>query len=455
MHHLPAAWHIGRPLWRDDRESAFTMCTQRLNPFQEPIRMQLVTMRLVALVLMMFAVAACDLTPPVAPDDPPAATAAPGDEAPADPAPADEAPSDPVPDDEAPAAPPAAAPAEGYLSADGARLVDAAGETVRLTGINWFGLETSNCAPHGLWQINLRDSMQQMADLGFNTLRLPFATACIEEGATANGINAQANPDLVGLSPIEIMDTVIETAGDLGMKVFLDRHALERDNRTNLWYYDTYSEERWISDWVMLAQRYAGNATVIGADLHNEPYDEACWGCGDPALDWQAAAERAGNAILEVNPDWLIIVEGVEESPAGNNWWGGNLSEAGAVPVELSNPAKLVYSPHEYATSVFRQEWFDAADFPDNLPGIWDTFWGYLVDEEIAPLIVGEFGTTLEATEDQQWLAELMAYMDAKGISWTFWSWNPNSGDTGGILNDDWTTINEEKYGFLEPSLAP
>jgi endoglucanase len=125
------------------------------------------------------------------------------------------------------------------------------------------------------------------------------------------------------------------------------------------------------------------------------------------------------------------------------------------VPVPLSNPAKLVYSPHEYATSVFRQEWFDAADFPDNLPGIWDTFWGYLVDEEIAPLIVGEFGTTLEATEDRQWLAELMAYMDARGISWTFWSWNPNSGDTGGILNDDWTTINEETYGFLKPSLAP
>ena len=59
-------------------------------------------------------------------------------------------------------------------------------------------------------------------------------------------------------------------------------------------------------DWKMLAQRYAGNTTVIGADLHNEPHAEgtnpaatgACWGCGDTARDWRLAAERAGNAIL-------------------------------------------------------------------------------------------------------------------------------------------------------------
>jgi endoglucanase len=250
------------------------------------------------------------------------------------------------------------------------------------------------------------------------------------------------------------MDAVIDYAGELGMKVFLDRHALEQDNRTALWYNDAFSEERWISDWEMLAERYAGNSTVIGADLHNEPHDEACWDCGDAALDWKAAAERAGNAILEVNPDWLIIVEGVEETDDGTTWWGGNLSNAGDAPVELSSPEKLVYSPHEYATSVFRQPWFDEPDFPDNLPGIWDGFWGYLIDDGVAPLIVGEFGTTLEAEEDQQWLAELMTYMDQKGISWTFWSWNPNSGDTGGILNDDWTTVNQAKYEFLQPFLA-
>jgi endoglucanase len=32
---------------------------------------------------------------------------------------------------------------------------------------------------------------------------------------------------------------------------------------------------------------------------------------------------------------------------------------------------------------------------------------------------------------------------------WTFWSWNPDSGDTGGILLDDWKSVNTTKDGDL------
>jgi len=36
-------------------------------------------------------------------------------------------------------------------------------------------------------------------------------------------------------------------------------------------------------------------------------------------------------------------------------------------------------------------------------------------------------------------------------VSWTFWSWNPNSGDTGGILANDWRTVNQNKMAYLTP----
>ena len=39
------------------------------------------------------------------------------------------------------------------------------------------------------------------------------------------------------------------------------------------------------------------------------------------------------------------------------------------------------------------------------------------------------------------------------GISWAWWSWNPNSGDTGGIANDDWTTVNTAKQAIIQPYL--
>ena len=126
------------------------------------------------------------------------------------------------------------------------------------------------------------------------------------------------------------MDKIIGYAGSIGLKVILDRHRPDAGSQSALWYTSRYDEARWISDWEMLARRYAGNTTVIGADLHNEPHDEATWGDGNRATDWRLAAERAGNAILAVNPEWLIIVEGIECVAEACNWWGGNLQAAGA-----------------------------------------------------------------------------------------------------------------------------
>ncbi|HCP73827.1 MAG TPA: hypothetical protein DIU08_04210, partial [Ktedonobacter sp.] len=40
-------------------------------------------------------------------------------------------------------------------------------------------------------------------------------------------------------------------------------------------------------------------------------------------------------------------------------------------------------------------------------------------------------------------------------VNWTFWCWNPDSGDTGGILNDDWTTVNQAKEARLTAIMYP
>ena len=366
----------------------------------------------------------------------------------------------------------------GYLRTSGNKIVDATGTTVRITGINWFGMETDNKTFHGLWSNNpWRGQLDTMARLGYNTLRIPFSDDALKPGATASGVNDFVNPDLVGLSPLQILDKVIAYVGTKGMRVILDRHRPTAAGQSALWYTPAVPESTWISNWQMLARRYAGNTTVIGADLHNEPHAEgtnpaatgSCWGCGDPARDWRLAAERAGNAILSVQPNWLIFVEGVS-CPSGGlsnvwdndtsndedcGWWGGNLTRAAQFPVRLNVANRLVYSPHEYATSVFRQKWFDDPSFPANMPAIWDKYWGYLYRQNIAPIMMGEFGSTLQNPQDKVWLERLMAYTGTgvNGMSFTYWSWNPNSGDTGGIALDDWTNINTEKQAILQPYL--
>jgi endoglucanase len=198
--------------------------------------------------------------------------------------------------------------------------------------------------------------------------------------------------------------------------------------------------------------------------LHNEPHSvqgdptqSACWGCGNTARDWKLASQRAGNAIIAANPGWLIIVEGTDTNPVNgaSTWWGGDLSNAGNDPVVLNSPGHVVYSPHEYPASLYAQTWFSDPTYPNNMPAVWESHWGYLDTNNIAPVLIGEFGSRLTTTSDQQWLNALAigtpgtGYIRSKSLNWTFWSWNPNSGDTGGILNDDWTTVIQAKQSIL------
>ncbi|PZR10294.1 MAG: hypothetical protein DI532_18405 [Azospirillum brasilense] len=355
--------------------------------------------------------------------------------------------------------------ATGWFSTRGNQIVDAEGDIVKIAGVNWFGLESSNEAPHGLWARGYKEMMDQMVDLGFNTIRLPFSTDLLH-GGTPSGIDFSKNPDLQGLTGLQIMDRIVDYAGQIGLRIILDHHRSDAGAGTSgngLWYDATHPESQWISDWQMLATRYADDPTVIGADLHNEPYN-GTWGTGG-ATDWAAAAERAGNAIGSVNPNWLIFVEGIGTYDGQNYWWGGNLMGVRDRPVTLDVANKLVYSAHDYPNSIYAQPWFQSANFGDTLTQKFDQMWGYIYKEGIAPVYLGEFGTKMTDAKDLVWLDKITAYLSGdldangthdiaagqQGISWTWWSWNPNSGDTGGILQDDWTSVNTAKVAELQP----
>lgn len=350
--------------------------------------------------------------------------------------------------------PASAATPTGWLHTKGSTIVDSTGAPHVIRAANWFGMETSGCAPHGLWQISLDEGLARIASMGFNTVRLPFSNECLA-ASTVNGIDQAKNPALVGLTPLQVMDAVVARSKLYGLSVILDRHRPDSAAQSALWYTSTWSEARWISDWTMLAKRYAKDPTVIGVDLHNEPRGDACWGCGDPKRDWAAAATRGGNAVLAVNPRLLVLVEGVEKQQAGpTTWWGGGLADARKRPVTLSVKNQLVYSTHEYPSSVFAQTWFRAKDYPANLPAVWRASWGYLQESGTAPVLIGEFGTKLESTSDRQWLTALVDYIRTNKMSFAYWSFNPNSGDTGGLVQDDWTTPRQAKLTLLRPILG-
>ncbi|PWC33928.1 carbohydrate-binding domain-containing protein [Azospirillum sp. TSO35-2] len=350
---------------------------------------------------------------------------------------------------------------QGFLHTQGNQIVDEAGNTVRLTGVNWFGGEGYNYVPAGLWADSYQHHLESMKSIGFNTIRMTMSDAMFDATAVTNGIDFSKNPDLAGLTRLQVYDKVIDYAGKLGMKVILDHHRNDGGAGTNeggLWYTSAHPESTMINNWKMLAKHYAGNETVIGADLHNEPSVSATWG-GNASTDWASAAERIGNAIQTVNKDWLLFVEGTE--------WSSTLAGAQSRPIHFDTPDKLVYSPHAYGQSVGQFSWLSDPNYPNNLPAQYDKMWGYLYKNDTAPIMLGEWGGQFTSSAEQTWAKTMAKYLNGdwnldgksdiaagdKGMSWTFWAWTPESGDVGGILMDDYKTINQTKVNIIKTAM--
>lgn len=405
----------------------------------------------------------------------------------------------------------------GYLSTSGNQIVDFSGAAVRLTGVNWFGSEGFAFRPGGLDVRSYKDMMDQMAANGFNVIRLPFSDQTLQANQQPSGIDFSKNPELSGLNALGVIDKIVEYADQIGMKIILDHHRSSDGagpNENGLWYTVQHSEQAMTDNWVMLANRYKDNHSVIGADLHNEPHNNydnmsasATWG-GGGAYDWAAAAKRIGDAIRSNGTsDWLLLVEGVETTGRGTpdehwDWWGGNLSTANPSTDGFNWGGKLVYSPHTYGPYLNdshvengylvnnNKQWLNnLSTNSTQLNGLddqWQRSWGHLFETNSAPVLIGEFGTAMsvqqlmaaypglsqagaqQAVADQQaWLGRLVTYINGdfdndgdrdigagqQGISYTYWAWNHGSGDSGTLLNADQSTVDQTKMGYLQSSL--
>jgi endoglucanase len=350
----------------------------------------------------------------------------------------------------------------GYWHTVGSRIQDDRGNTVRIQGINWYGLETVRKVPGGLTVQDYRAILETIQHSGFNTVRIPLSNDMVEHPIVPEAISFDSdhgaiNQPLRGLNSLQILDRVVEYAGSIGLKVILDNHRSEAGDSaegSGLWYTADYPESSWIADWQMLTRRYAGNTTVIGIDLRNEPHNAnsggSCWsGCG-AAHDWHLAAQRGGNAVLAINPRLIVFVEGTDAVNNDFYWWGGNLEGVRHAPVSLKVPNQLVYSPHDYGPNEYHQKWFDGATSA-SLEAVFNRHWAYISREGIAPVWVGEFGTS-NKTQDitgsasgspasgsqAQWFQSLLAFLGKNpDISWT--SWALNGEDENGLLDSDYS----------------
>ncbi|MGA5169359.1 MULTISPECIES: cellulase family glycosylhydrolase [Streptomyces] len=407
------------------------------------------------------------------------ATAAQAAPAAATPGPA--APAAATPGPVAPEAAVAAAPGDDWLHTAGNRIVDANGDEVWLTGANWFGFNASERVFHGLWSGNITRITRSMADRGINIVRVPISTQLLLEWrdgrATVPNVNAHANPEIAGRTSLEVFDFWLALCKRYGIKVMLDVHSAEADNSGHVhpvWWKGAITPEQFHTAWEWVTARYRNDDTLVAVDVKNEPHGKAN---ETPRAKWDGSAdqdnfkhtcETAGRRILAVNPNLLVLCEGVEVHPrAGadwtsttptdyhSTWWGGNLRGVRDHPVDLgAGNDQLVYSPHDYGPLVYAQPWFTGDWNRTTLErDVWDPNWLYLHKENKAPLLIGEWGGFLDGGPNQKWMTALRDLIVEHRIHQTFWCINPNSGDTGGLLLGDWESWDEEKYALLKPAL--
>ncbi|MBR3679745.1 MAG: cellulase family glycosylhydrolase [Oscillospiraceae bacterium] len=418
---------------------------------------------------------------------------------------------------------------DDWLHAKGSRLYDKDGKEVWLTGANWFGMNCTENFPHGLWSADVDVLLSSVADHGINIIRFPVSTELLLSWMNGdpymtvglNPKNTEAykfNPDFCHedgseMNSMEVFDVIIQKCKKYGIKALVDVHSPASHNsghNYNLWYYEptaadcdgmaTIAEaagdkgaqvtwDDWIESLTWLAQKYANDDTIVAYDLKNEPHgkrgyngdtcppDMARWDDTEFKNNWKYSAEMCANSILKVNPNALILIEGIEQSPitekgytfdtpdvfqpkAGEErwygaWWGGNLRGVREYPVTpTSGTSQIVYSPHDYGPSVYAQTWFDK-DFTTQtlLDDYWYDTWAYIVEEDIAPLLIGEWGGHMDGGKNQKWMELLRDYMIDNHINHTFWCLNPNSGDTGGLLDATFSTWDNKKYALFEESL--
>lgn len=331
------------------------------------------------------------------------------------------------------------------------------GSEIKLFGLNWFGLETTNHVLHGLWTgRGLADFLTDFKSKGFTALRLPLSPETINPGFAITG-GPGNGPDVTALQGKDgrtALEFTLQKTQAAGMWVLLDFHtcspamigAGEPNDPTQC---PGYSLAKWLADLQTMATLSKTFTNVIGIDLANEPHG-ATW------AQWSSLASQGAQAVLAVNPNLTIWVEGVGNASASGGLganWGQNLFEATAIPGIPAN--RLVFSDHSYGPSVAAQSYFSASNYPANMPGIWDTLFGHLIGQGFT-VFEGEFGghyttSSTPSQNDKLWQDSHVTYLISKNMKNNFyWAVNPNSGDTGGVLLDDWLTWDNGKLLLLQ-----
>ncbi|KAK3029824.1 hypothetical protein RJ639_038258 [Escallonia herrerae] len=336
-------------------------------------------------------------------------------------------------------------------------IVDAkSGQRVKLACVNWPG-HLHAMIPEGLEKKPVRDIAESVASMGFNCVRLTWATYMFTKDSSINLTAAQSldrwnltsakagvaanNPQLLDLHVVDVQKAVIDELGAQNVMVVLDNHvSLPQwccgNEDGNGFFGDKYFDPKeWVQGLTMVAKRYKGNPTVVAMSLRNE-----LRGPRQNENDWYRYIQEGATAIHGENPDLLVIVSGLS--------FDTNLSFLRNKPLASNYNNKLVYEAHWYPFGDPPAKWlYQTNEFCANTTRWFMSQSGFLLSgENPLPLFLSEFGKDQsDANEEQnRYFSCLLALLAETDIDWALWALQ------GSYMLRQGHIDQEEMYGMLD-----
>lgn len=327
-----------------------------------------------------------------------------------------------------------------------------------IKGFSWFGLEEHRHMLGGLDKTSIHNIFTLAKKHKFNAVRLPLSVENVRSNPFNNGgVNVFNNPELNSLKYLEFVRAVIRTAAEYNLLILLDVHRMRNDDvqAPGLWYTKEFSEQNLFDTWTTLCSEFGEEWNVLGADIINEPWN-VTWGSDDPDSDgptnWKPVVERLTDYVHKQCPSWLVFIEGLGNragNVSSNVFWSENLRVFENNPPQVRYKSKTALSPHVYGPSVFMQDYFKSNNFVDDMPALWEDHFGTASNATGLATVIGEWGGKYFG-KDRVWQDAFFKYLERKEFSFFYWCLNPDSFDTGGLIEEDWKTPIDDKLKMLE-----
>jgi hypothetical protein len=293
------------------------------------------------------------------------------------------------------------------ISVKGNRFVNAKGDTVLFRGVSIS--DPDKLAKQGHWG---KAHFEKVKELGTMLVRIP--------------VHPVAWRERTPIKYLKLLDQAVEWCTELSMYVIIDWHSIG-NLKQGLFQDPMYvtSLDETFQFWRTIASHFTGNNTVAFYELYNEPtlfrgeLGSCSWS------DWKKINEDLIHVIRAFDKEKVPLVAGFD--------WAYDLTPLNQEPINAEGIGYVVHPYPHKRTPPYEPKWeenfgFAAASYP---------------------IIATEIGFTLgdgSIKDNGDYGKAIITYLESRGMSWTWWVFDPEWGPTGFESWSDYKLTDQGKF---------